>query len=58
MIATGDFTVDLDRVPRYKMDNFCREINAAMEEFYKDPKNEAEFQEWLKGYKAGKEGAA
>ena len=54
MIATGTVTIELNKVPRVEMDSLCRTINRAMEAFYENPANVAEFEAWLAAYKARK----
>lgn len=58
MISVGTVSLDISKVPRVEMNTLCRAINKAMERFYEDPENEAEFEAWLAEYKARKEGAA
>lgn len=58
MIATGNVVLDVNKVPRVEMNTLCRAINKAMERFYEDPRNEAEFEAWLAEYRSRKEGAA
>lgn len=54
MTITGNVQIDLSKVPKFEMDSLCRTINRAMEAFYEDPKNVAEFEAWLASYKARK----
>lgn len=54
MTVTGSVQIDLSKVPKVEMDSLCRTINRAMEAFYEDPQNVAEFEAWLASYKAGK----
>lgn len=56
MIATGNVVLDVNKVPRVEMNTLCRAINKAMEHFFEDPANLAEFEAWHASYLAGKEG--
>lgn len=49
MICTGmeKVKIDINLVPKVEMNTLCRSINKAMEAFYEDPQNIAEFEAWL-----------
>ena len=43
---------DWDATPQWVKDRFARATLHAIERFYKDPKNQKEFEEWLPKYRA------
>lgn len=53
-IGMDKVNIDVNRIPKVVLGTMCRAIAAGAEKFFEDPKNEAEFQEWLIGYKAKK----
>ena len=57
MISIGidQVNIDVNRIPNVYLGTMCRAIAAGAEKFFEDPQNEADFQEWLVGYKARKE---
>lgn len=60
MISIGmdQVNIDVNRIPKVQLGVMCRAIAAGAERFFEDPKNEADFQEWLVQYKARKEASA
>lgn len=58
MIAIVDASIDIDLMPQYELKRFCRRINEAVDKFYEDPKNMAEFEAWHAAYLAEKEAGA
>ncbi len=54
MTEGQDVKFDIDLMPESALRSFCRDTLQACRRFYEDPKNRADFEEWLKEYKAEK----
>lgn len=55
MVATGNVTLDINKVPKVELYTLCRAIYEAAEKFFEDPENASDFEEWHREYKRKKE---